>query len=196
MISRLKGTILARQVDQIELETASGVVYEVYVPLSVLERIPEHLVSEFEIFTLQIVRDDSIKLYGFIESKERELFKRLLGATGVGPKMALAMLSTFSYIRLIKALMEKDVGALTQVSGVGKKRAERIALELVDKVEDLADGSDLTSGVLGASSQEAVAALVSLGYSFVDADAAVRSVTEVEDITNTDDLIRVVLSQQ
>ena len=196
MISRLKGTILARQVDQIEIETASGVVYEVYVPLSVLERIPEHLVSEFEIYTLQVVRDDSIKLYGFIESKERELFKRLLGATGVGPKMALAMLSTYSYVRLIKALMEKDVGALTQVSGVGKKRAERIALELVDKVEDLADGSDLTSGVLGESSQEAVAALVSLGYSFVDEDAAVRSVTEVEDITNTDDLIRVVLSQQ
>ena len=187
MISRLKGTILARQVDQIEIETASGVVYEVYVPLSVLERIPEHLVSEFEIYTLQVVRDDSIKLYGFIESKERELFKRLLGATGVGPKMALAMLSTYSYVRLIKALMEKDVGALTQVSGVGKKRAERIALELVDKVEDLADGSDLTSGVLGESSQEAVAALVSLGYSFVDADAAVRSVTEVEDITKTDD---------
>ena len=110
--------------------------------------------------------------------------------------MALAMLSTYSYVRLIKALMEKDVGALTQVSGVGKKRAARIALELVDKVEDLADGSDLTSGVLGESSQEAVAALVSLGYSFVDADAAVRSVTEVEDITNTDDLIRVVLSKQ
>ena len=106
MISRLKGTILARQVDQIEIETASGVVYEVYVPLSVLERIPEHLVLEFEIYTLQVVRDDSIKLYGFIESKERELFKRLLGATGVGPKMALAMLSTYSYVRLIKALME------------------------------------------------------------------------------------------
>jgi len=82
------------------------------------------------------------------------------------------------------------------VSGVGKKTAERIALELVDKVEDLADGSDLASGALGSSSQEAVAALVSLGYSFVDADAAVRLALEVKDIKNTDDLIRVALSKQ
>ncbi|HIF37993.1 MAG TPA: Holliday junction branch migration protein RuvA [Gemmatimonadetes bacterium] len=196
MISRLKGILVTRQVDQIEIETASGVVYEVYVPLSVLERIPEHLIPECEIYTLQVVRDDSIKLYGFLESKERELFKRLLGASGVGPKMALAMLSTYSSLRLVKALMEKDIGALTQVSGVGKKKAERIVLELADKVEDLADGSDLTSGSLESSSQEAVAALVALGYSFVDADAAVRSILDGEKIRNTDDLIRLALSRR
>ena len=196
MISRLKGSVLARRVDQIEVETASGVVYEVYVPLSVLRRIPEHLISEFEIYTLQVVRDDSIRLYGFLESKERELFKRLLGASGVGPKVALSMLSTYSCHRLIQALVEKDVVALTQVSGVGKKTAERIALELADKVEDLADGSDLTSDSLESSSQEAVAALVALGYSFVDADIAVRSALDTDNISNTDELIRLALSRQ
>jgi|TARA_B110000263_G_C15269298_1_gene492664 Holliday junction DNA helicase RuvA len=196
VISRLRGNLLTRLDDQIEVETASGVVYEVYVPLSVLERIPEHLITEFEIYTLQVVRDDSIKLYGFLESKERELFKRLLGASGVGPKVALAMLSTYSSSRLVKALMEKDIAALSQVSGVGKKTAERIALELADKVEDLADGPDLTSGSLGSSSQEAVAALIALGYSFVDADAAVRAALEGENIGNTDDLIRLALSKR
>lgn len=196
MISRLKGSVLARRVDQIEVETASGVVYEVYVPLSVLRRIPEHLISEFEIYTLQVVRDDSIRLYGFLESKERELFKRLLGASGVGPKVALSMLSTYSCHRLIQALVEKDVVALTQVGGVGKKTAERIALELADKVEDLADGSDLTSDSLESSSQEAVAALVALGYSFVDADIAVRSALDTDNISNTDELIRLALSRQ
>ncbi|MBH16167.1 MAG: Holliday junction branch migration protein RuvA [Gemmatimonadetes bacterium] len=196
VISRLKGSVLARRVDQIEVETASGVVYEVYVPLSVLRRIPEHLISEFEIYTLQVVRDDSIRLYGFLESKERELFKRLLGASGVGPKVALSMLSTYSCHRLIQALVEKDVVALTQVGGVGKKTAERIALELADKVEDLADGSDLTSDSLESSSQEAVAALVALGYSFVDADIAVRSALDTDNISNTDELIRLALSRQ
>lgn len=196
MISRLKGSVLARRVDQIEVETASGVVYEVYVPLSVLRRIPEHLISEFEIYTLQVVRDDSIRLYGFLESKERELFKRLLGASGVGPKVALSMLSTYSCHRLIQALVEKDVVALTQVGGVGKKTAERIALELADKVEDLADGSDLTSDSLESSSHEAVAALVALGYSFVDADIAVRSALDTDNISNTDELIRLALSRQ
>ncbi|SVD39663.1 uncharacterized protein METZ01_LOCUS392517, partial [marine metagenome] len=196
VISRLKGSVLARRVDQIEVETASGVVYEVYVPLSVLRRIPEHLISEFEIYTLQVVRDDSIRLYGFLESKERELFKRLLGASGVGPKVALSMLSTYSCHRLIQALVEKDVVALTQVGGVGKKTAERIALELADKVEDLVDGSDLTSDSLESSSQEAVAALVALGYSFVDADIAVRSALDTDNISNTDELIRLALSRQ
>ncbi len=78
----------------------------------------------------------------------------------------------------------------------GKKKAERIVLELADKVEDLADGSDLTSGSLESSSQEAVAALVALGYSFVDADAAVRSILDGEKIRNTDDLIRLALSRR
>ena len=106
------------------------------------------------------------------------------------------MLSTYSCHRLIQALVEKDVVALTQVGGVGKKTAERIALELADKVEDLADGSDLTSDSLESSSQEAVAALVALGYSFVDADIAVRSALDTDNISNTDELIRLALSRQ
>lgn len=196
MISRLRGTLVSRELDHIEIETAGGVVYEVRVPLSILERLPKPPAAGFEIRTLQVVREDSLTLYGFLESHERDLFTRLLGASGVGPKVALAMLSTYSARRLARALAEKDVTALTQVSGVGKKTAERIILELADKVEDLAVGPD---GVLGAPTpgvQEAVAALVGLGYSFVDADTAVRRALAEGESESTDELIRRALAKR
>jgi Holliday junction DNA helicase RuvA len=197
MISRLRGRLVSREVDHIEVETAGGVVYEVQVPLSILERLPKPPVLDFEIRTLQLVREDSVTLYGFLESFERELFRRLLGASGVGPKVALAMLSTYSARRLAQALAEKDVVALNQVSGVGKKTAERIVLELADKVEDLAVGAAGPDGVgRGPGAQEAVGALVALGYSFVDADAAVRAALAQGDAESTDALVRRALAKK
>lgn len=191
MISRIRGTLISRSLDRVEIETAGGVVYEVEVPLSILERIPMAPKEGFELRTLQIVREDSVTLYGFQEANERELFRRLLGATGVGPKVALAMLSTYNAPRLARALLEKDVTALKQVSGVGAKTAQRIVLELSDKVQDLAmalDGTD--SPIAAPTTQEAVAALVALGFSFTDADTAVRKALEAGDPESTDQLIR------
>ncbi len=193
MISRLKGTLVSRELDHVEVETAGGVVYQVQIPLSILERLPKPPAPDFEIRTLQVVREDSVTLYGFIEPFERELFRRLLGAPKVGPKVALSMLSTYSAGRLAQALAEKDVNALTQVSGVGKKTAELIVLELADKVEDLAlgaAGSDGADAGTGPGAQEAVAALVALGYSFVDADAAVRGALTQGKPESTDELVR------
>jgi len=195
MISRLRGKLVTRELDYIEIETAGGVVYEIHIPLSILERLPQPPCAGFEIRTLQVVREDSLTLYGFIESYERELFGRLLGASGVGPKVALAMLSTYSARRLAKALVEKDVHALTQVSGVGKKTAERIILELAGKVEDLAIGPEGEPGGPVPGAQEAVAALVALGYAFVDADAAVREALAQGEAENTDELIRRALAK-
>ena len=199
MITRLKGTLVSRELDHVEVETAGGVVYEVQIPLSILERLPKPPAPDFEIRTLQVVREDSLTLYGFLEPFERELFSRLLGASGVGPKVALAMLSTYSARRLAQALVEKDVNALKQVSGVGKKTAERIVLELADRVEDLAVE---TAGRGGASAgaapgtQEAVGALVALGYSFVDADAAVRRSLAEGEAAGTDELVRRALAKR
>ena len=198
MISRLKGTLIFRELDHVEVETAGGVVYEIKIPLSILQRLPKPPAPDFEIRTLQLVREDSVTLYGFIEPFERELFVRLLGAPKVGPKVALAMLSTYSAGRLAQALAEKDVNALTQVSGVGKKTAELIVLELADKVEDLAvraaspDGRDGT----GPGAQEAVGALVALGYSFADADAAVRRALSEGEAAGTDELVRRALAKR
>ena len=199
MITRLRGTLISRELDHVEVETAGGIVYEVQIPLSILERLPKPPAPDFEIRTLQVVREDSLTLYGFMEPFERELFSRLLGASGVGPKVALAMLSTYSARRLAQALVEKDVNALTQVSGVGKKTAERIVLELADKVEDLAleaAGADGARGGAAPGAQEAVGALVALGYSFVDADAAVRRSLAEGDVAGTDELVRRALAER
>lgn len=190
MISRLRGTLLNRQSEAVEVETSGGVVYEVEVPTTVLERLPS-AGEPVEVRTVQVVREDSVALYGFLTAGERALFQRLLTASGVGPKVALAMLSTYSAERLARALMEKDTTALRQVSGIGRKTAERLALELADRVADL----DLTPEERGAAAgggivQEATAALVALGYGFAEADDAVRGVLADEDVESADVLIR------
>ncbi len=196
VISRIKGTLVSRDLDRVELETAGGVVYELEVPLTILDRLPLPPTADFEMRVLQVVREDSLTLYGFMEPGERELFRRLLGASGVGPKVALAMMSTFTAPRLARALAEKDVNALKQVSGVGKKTAERIALELSDKVQDLAVAPAGAGAAPGSGAQEAVAALVALGYTFTDADAAVRRVLEDGGADGTDELIRKALASR
>ena len=199
MISRIKGTLISRELDRIEVETSGGIVYEVRIPLSVLERLPKPPTPDFEIRTLQVVREDSTTLYGFLEPFERELFMRLLGAPRVGPKVALNLLSTYSAPRLAQALAEKDVNALRQVSGVGKKMAELMVLELADKVEDLAVGAAGPNGARGGAgpgAREAVGALVALGYSFVDADAAVRHALTEDEAADSDELVRRALAKR
>ncbi|MEQ8329388.1 MAG: Holliday junction branch migration protein RuvA [Longimicrobiales bacterium] len=194
MISRLHGTLLTRDPDGIEVETSGGVVYELEVPLTVLQRLPRPG-SAVEIRTVQVVTDSSVSLYGFIDDLERQLFRRLLSASGVGGKLALAMMSTYTASRLARALVEKDLAALQQVSGVGKKKAEKIALELSDKVTDLAVVEPTGSGSGGGeAAQAAVQALVALGYSFADADQAVRKAVEDGAGASSEVLIRKALS--
>ncbi|HCK60689.1 MAG TPA: Holliday junction branch migration protein RuvA [Gemmatimonadetes bacterium] len=194
MISRLQGTLLSRDGDWVEIETKGGVVYEVEAPLSVIERLPS-AGGAIELRTVQVVSETSVALYGFIDDHERSLFRRLLTASGVGAKVALAMMSTYSAGRLARALVEKDTVALQQISGIGKKKAEKIALDLADKVADLAV-LPTSAGEVGTSSgaEEAVQALIALGYSFVDADKAVREVLQEGVPDSTDELIRRVLA--
>ena len=195
MISRLKGTLLTRDPDGVvEVETAGGVVYEVDVPLTVLQRMPSPG-NGVELRTVQVVRDDAIDLFGFLEAVERDLFQRLMSVNGVGARLALALLSAYTAHRLARALVEKDVNALKQVSGVGKKTAERLVLELSDKVQDLAVGGAEPGTPSTPGAQEAVAALVALGYSFSDADEAVRSVIENGGAGSADELIRKALQR-
>ncbi|MDX1647763.1 MAG: Holliday junction branch migration protein RuvA [Longimicrobiales bacterium] len=193
MISRLHGTLLSRTGESVEIETGGGVVYEVELPTTVLQRLPSPG-TPVELRTVQVVTETSTALYGFLDGNERTLFRRLLTASGVGAKLALAMMSTYSSDRLARALMEKDTTALRQVSGIGKKTAERIALELGDKVDDLAILTPSDDGERPRGAQEAVQALVALGYSFAEADRAVRSVLEAGDVDDTDELVRRALS--
>ncbi|MDA0328638.1 MAG: Holliday junction branch migration protein RuvA [Gemmatimonadetes bacterium] len=192
MISRLQGVVLSRAADRVEIETKGGVVYEVEVPLFVLQRLPAPG-GAVELRTLQVVTDSSASLYGFVDALERTLFQRLLTASGVGARLALAMMSTYTAERLARALLEKDTAALQQVSGIGRKKAEKIALDLSDKVADLAIITPSSPGQ-SSGAQEAVKALVALGYTFGDADRAVRGVLESGAPKTTEDLIRQALA--
>lgn len=193
MISRLKGVLLTREPDRVEVDTKGGVVYEVEVPTSVSQRLPR-VGEEVEILTCHVVREDSATLYGFIEPVERELFSRLMNAKGVGAKTAVGMLSTFSAARLARALTEKDTAALTQVSGIGKKTAERIVVDLSDKVQDLALAPAGGDGDGAGPAREAVSALVSLGFAFSEADEMVQQVLEDGTVESSEELIRKALA--
>jgi Holliday junction DNA helicase RuvA len=188
MISRLQGILLQRDANRVEVETKGGVVYEVLVPLTVLQRLPS-TGDLIELRTVQVVSENAMTLYGFLSAHERALFQRLLTATGVGAKLALAMMSTFPAERLARALIDKDTVALRQVKGVGRKTAERMAVELSDRVADLAIVS-ISPRREATVVQEAVQALVSLGYTFGDADEAVRSALAAGPAESTEELIR------
>lgn len=175
MIARLDGTLAALGLDRIELRTGGGVTYEVMVPLSVVEALPK-LGGELALHTAMVVREDAWTLYGFATADERKLFQRLMGTTGVGPALAMNLLSTLTGERLVRAVREGDLATLTQVPRVGKKLAERLVLELRDKL----DGADVPTGggkAVGSAgpSADAVRALVALGYQAADAERAVRA---------------------
>lgn len=181
MIARVHGTLVAHAIDRIEVLTAGGIAYEILVPLAVLERLPRSG-GEIALHTALVVRDDAWLLYGFATAEERRLFQRLMGTTGVGPALAMNLLSTLTAERLVRAVREGDLATLTQVPRVGKKLAERLVLELRDKLE----GGDLPAGPVSATGNasgggpgaDAVRALVALGYGASDAERAVRRALE------------------
>jgi len=192
MISRLQGTLLTRQQDRVEIETSGGVVYEVEVPLTVMQRLPTPG-SVIQIRVLHVVTESSAALYGFVDAHERAVFQRLLTASGVGARLAVAMMSALTAERLVRAIVEKDLAALTQVSGIGKKKAEKLALELSDRMMDLMVVTPIAATGLSRA-QEAVQALVSLGFSFGEADRSVRAALESGMPDSTEELIRRALS--
>ena len=194
MISRVRGELVSLDVNRVEVAAASGVVYEVHVPLTVFNRLPA-VGSELELLTAYIVRDDTPSLYGFLDAHERVLFSRLLTVQMVGPRLALAMMSAYHAGRLARAIAERDAKVLIQVSGLGRKTAERVILELTDKVRDIAVAETL-DGPEARRAAEAVAALTGLGYSFAEADAAVREVAATPDAESTEELVRLILARR
>jgi Holliday junction DNA helicase RuvA len=171
VIRRIRGTLVDLGVDSVEILAGDGLGYDVHVPIGLLDRLPA-IGEEVELHTMLVVRDDALELYGFGSPRERELFRRLRTASGVGPKLALAILGALPADRVISAIRSRDHAALQVVSGVGKKTAERIAIELTDKLDDLGDGT-LDMPTIGPSTA-AVRALRALGYGQLESDEAVR----------------------
>ena len=194
MISRVRGTLLRRDVAGCEVMTAAGVAYELEIPLTVFERLPREG-AEIELRTYQLFREDAQVLFGFLEESERAVFARLLTASGVGPRLALAMLSRYAPDRLVRAITERDITALRQIPGLGAKKAERLVLELGDKLQDLAFSTGAVARPGGRAAEDAVAALVALGYSAGDATQAVRRALDEHPGLGGIDLIKASLGE-
>ncbi|MHB1313552.1 MAG: Holliday junction branch migration protein RuvA [Gemmatimonadaceae bacterium] len=195
MISRISGTLAANNLDVVEVMTAGGVAYEVHIPLSVAETLPRPG-GPLELHTALVVRDDGWTLYGFGAASDRALFQRLLGTTGVGPSLAMALISTLGAERLVRAIQDKDLTTLVRVPRVGKKLAERLVLELRDKlVVDGAVPASAHATLPAGPGADAVRALVALGYAATDAERAVLATLEEEGALDTANLIRRALAR-
>ncbi|MDQ7912363.1 Holliday junction branch migration protein RuvA [Pseudomonas sp. 102515] len=193
MIGRLRGTLAEKQPPHLLLDVG-GVGYEVEVPMTTLYRLP----AQGEIVTLHthlVVREDAHLLYGFGEKRERELFRELIRLNGVGPKLALALMSSLEVDELVRCVQAQDTSVLVKVPGVGKKTAERLLVELKDRFkawENLPTIAPLVlpnqASVAASAEADAVSALVALGFKPQEASRAVAAV-EGEDLSS-EELIR------
>jgi len=170
MIAGLRGRLAAKSADRVVVETAGGVGYEVVVPLGVMERLPS-AGAEVTLATELVVREDGWALYGFLDETERRFFQRLTSVTGVGPKIGIALLSALGVERGARALREKNIALLSSVNGIGRKTAERLALELGEKVDEFTETPSAEPPV---GSEAALKALERLGYATPEADRAIR----------------------
>lgn len=192
MISRIRGTLLRREPNVAELMTTAGVAYELHIPLTVFEKLPREG-TDIELRCVHVQREDAVELFGFLEEAERAVFARLLTASGVGPRLALSIMSTLRPEQVVQAIVQKDIAALRRIPGLGVKKAERLALELADRLDDIALApAGRTAG--GSGTDEAVKALVALGYSGAEAAAAVRGVIDDQGPLPTPELIRAALA--
>lgn len=194
MIATLTGRLRRKAIDYLIVDV-SGVGYQVHVPLSTFYRIPD----DGEEVSLQIhthVREDSLSLYGFLTPAEKDMFLLLMGVSGIGPKLALAVLSSLSVDDLSLAIQASDDSKLCAIPGVGKKTAARMVLELKDKIKPPV--SPVSSEHAAASSsgdvEDAVSALVNLGYKKVLAEDAIKKISCVRAGLPVEELIREALN--
>ena len=200
MIGRIRGILIEKQPTDIQVEVA-GIAYEVQVPMSTLFKLPE-VGDAVTLHTHFVVREDAQQLFGFIELKDKTLFRTLIKVNGVGPKMALGILSSVDSDALVGLVLNNDIAALVAMPGIGKKTAERLVIELRDKIKDweTAAGSAAMTGAKPASpnaasvAREAETALVSLGYKLPQAVRAIAAVQKDRpEIVSSEELIRFAL---
>lgn len=173
MIGRIRGIILAKHPPQVLVE-AHGVGYEIDVPMSSFCDLPE-LGSDVTLLTHLVVREDAQLLYGFLTEGERRAFRELIKISGVGPRIALAVLSGLTVEQLVAAVGTQQPGLLTRVPGIGKKTAERLILELKGR---LGDAVSTGPSPEGPASADVLHALLALGYSEREASVASRAVPQ------------------
>jgi holliday junction DNA helicase RuvA len=200
VISQIRGALVAKDIDRVEVMTSGGVGYELTIPLGVYEALPR-AGEQCTLHTYLVVKEDGWQLFGFANAFERRVFQRVLDAKGVGPALAIGMMSALSAERVVRAIREKDLATLQGVPRVGRKKAEQLILDLSEKMDDLvAPGSDARGigggAPTGGAAENAVRALVSLGYSSADAERAVKAALDAGGATRAaPDLIRDALAK-
>lgn len=194
MIGRLRGTLAEKQPPHLILDV-NGVGYELEVPMTTLYRLPS-LGEPVTLHTHLVVREDAHLLYGFFEKRERELFRELIRLNGVGPKLALALMSGLEVDELVRCVQAQDTSTLVRIPGVGKKTAERLLVELKDRFKAWESMPAIATLVVeprpgvavSSAEQDAVSALISLGFKPQEASRAVAAV--LEDDLGSEELIR------
>jgi Holliday junction DNA helicase RuvA len=187
MIANLRGRLLSKTPNQAIID-CSGVGYDVVISVATFSELPTEN-AEASLYIHTHVREDQIALFGFASTQEKRLFERLLTISGIGPKLAITVLSGISSDRLVAAIRGGDHATLTRIPGIGKKTAERVVLELKDKLDDLAvpDMTSATGGTHhGPAADDALSALVNLGYPRPVAQKAIESAIEKNSSTAGD----------
>jgi holliday junction DNA helicase RuvA len=191
MIAQLRGVVLEKHPNQAVIE-AGGVGYEVAIPVSTFSALPE-VGREARLRIYTHVREDTLALYGFATADEKMLFERLIAVSGIGPKLAITVLSGLAAGELISAIRAGDAARLVRIPGVGKKTAERILLELKEKLPETAAEAAAIPGArsaLTAIEQDACSALVNLGCTAAAAEAAVRKAKAAGEAAGFEPLFR------
>ncbi len=191
MIGRIRGILAATEPPDILLDVA-GVGYELQVPMTTLYELPD-IGSELCLFTHFVVREDAQLLYGFLHERDRALFRHLIKVNGVGPKMGLAIMSGMDTDTFVRCVQREESATLVQIPGVGKKTADRLLVEMGDKLKDWLLKLDSAASAVAGSGRdimaEAESALVALGYKRAEAGKAVAAAND-GDIDKSEDLIR------
>lgn len=195
MIAQLRG-ILAQKTTTEAIIDCNGVGYSAMISVNTSGSLPE-VGEEVKLITILVHREDSMQLFGFIDESERDAFKMITSISGIGPKIAMGILSSVSVSELQEYIIAGNLPALKKLPGIGKKTAERLILELKDKIGKLGDAIPAEGGVSqNLVKQEALAALVTLGYSAAIAERAIKKVISEDPSAakNAEELIRKSLS--
>jgi Holliday junction DNA helicase RuvA len=193
MIGFLTGKIISKKPTQILLDV-SGVGYSINISITTFEKLGEEN-STASLYTFLSVKEDALDLYGFSTEAEKEMFRLLISVSGIGPKLAQSILSGIQIEELKEALQVGNISRLVAIPGIGRKTAERMLIELRDKVEKLAEEFIEVTNAKFAIKNDAVSALTSLGYNTKTAEKAVRDILDKTPEASIEDLVKQALSK-
>jgi len=175
MIAHLRGKLLAKHPNQAIVETG-GVGYDVTISVPTFSELPA-IGGDVALHIHTHVREDMLSLYGFLRSAEKTLFEKLITVSGIGPKLAITILSGMAAEEMVNSIRTNDIGRLTRIPGIGKKTAERMVLELRDKLPPEKPGEIATMPALSAAEEDVLSALMNLGYQRASAEKALAAIS-------------------